>query len=270
MAKAKKAAKKPAKKEVKRKILKATPTIRVAAVKSAKRAAKGAPIKKIKPSSSAPAKEQRVPGRPILHGMFLSIPSCKVGLALTMMGIAFDYRHVDLASGAHKTPGFLAKNRFGQVPVLEHDGHFLSQSNVILQYLADTYGKLAGRSAAEEIRIAEWLQWDQDRMASLGMARAFTRFPQMKPSDQALEFVTKRAEMALDVLDRHLGTSKFIAGVQPSIADVAIFPWVATADEAGIAIARWPNIQGWAERFMKLPGACHPYSAMPKQDRIGN
>lgn len=268
MAKAKKAAKKAAPKETKRKVLKATPSIRVAAVKSAKRAAKGAPIKKAKPVA-APAKE-RVPGRPILHGMFLSLPSCKVGLALTMMGVPFDYRHVDLMSGAQKTPAFLAKNRFGQVPVLEHDGHFLSQSNVILQYLADTYGKLAGRSAAEEIRIAEWLQWDQDRMASLGMARAFTRFPQMKPSDQALEFVTKRGEQALDFLDRHLGTSKFIAGPQASIADIAIFAWVATADEAGIAIARWPNVQAWAERFMKLPGASHPYKAMPKQDRVGN
>ncbi len=272
MAKAKKSAKKAVKKEVKRKTLKATPAIRVAAIKSAKRAAKGAPIKKTQSKKAGPAgapAKERVPGRPILHGMFLSIPSCKVGLALTMMGIPFDYRHVDLQSGAQKTPAFLAKNRFGQVPVLEHDGHFLSQSNVILQYLADTYGKLAGRSAAEEIRIAEWLQWDQDRMASLGMARAFTRFPQMKPSDQALEFVTKRAELALDFLDRHLGTSKFVAGPQASVADVAIFPWVATADEAGIAIARWPNVRAWAERFMKLPGACHPYHAMPKQDRIG-
>jgi len=271
MAKTKKAAtKKPASRTVRkpaaRATLKATPKIAKAAAKSAKRAAKGARI--VKAPAVAPAAQERRPGRPILHGFHLSIPACKVGLALTMMGVSFDYRHVDLSAGAQKTPTFLGRNRFGQVPVLEHDGHFISQSNVILQYLADTYDKFAGRSAAEEIRIAEWLQWDQDRMPNLAMARAFTRFPQMKPSDAVLEFVVKRATLALDFLDRHLGTSKFIAGPQPTIADIAIFATVATAGEAGIDTTRWPNIRAWGERFLRLPGAGHPYAAMPQQDRI--
>jgi glutathione S-transferase len=248
-----------------RKVPKAAPAVAKAAEKNAKRPAKGARVRK--GAVVAPAAKERRPGRPVLHGLWLSIPACKVGLALAMMGVAFDYRHVDLMSGASKTAAFLAKNRFGQVPVLEHDGHFIAQSNVILQYLADTYEKFAGRSAAEEIRIAEWLQWDQDRMPAINTARFLLRFQKAAADDPVVAFMSARATQALDLLDRHLGTSKFVAGSQPTVADIAIFCTVAIADEAGLQIARWPNVQGWAERIMKLPGASHPYGAMPREDR---
>ncbi|MFO0293166.1 MAG: glutathione S-transferase family protein [Rhodospirillales bacterium] len=265
------AAKKPAARKApaarSRKILAATPAIAKAAAKSAKRAARGARILKGPAVAAAPA--ERRPARPVLHGMWLSIPACKVGLALAMMGVDFDYRHVDLSGGAQKTAEFLARNRFGQVPVLEHEGHHVAQSNVILHYLADAYDQFLGRSAAEEIRVEEWLQWDQDRMSALAMLRSMKRFPRYKQPDDVVAFVATRAQQALDFLDHHLGNSKFIAGPRPTVADIAIFPTVALADEAGIEIARWPNVRAWAERFLKLPGAVHPYAAMPREDRVG-
>ena len=251
----------------KRKVLAATPAIAKAAAKSARRAARGARILKGPAVAAAPA--VRRPARPVLHGLWLSIPACKVGLALSMMGVDFDYRHVDLSSGAQKSPEFLARNRFGQVPVLEHEGHHVAQSNVILHYLADAYDQFLGRSAAEEIRVEEWLQWDQDRMSSLAMLRSMKKFPRYKQPDEVVAFVSGRAVQALDFLDHHLGTSKFVAGPRPTVADIAIFATVALADEAEVEIARWPNVRAWAERFLKLPGAMHPYAAMPREDRIG-
>ena len=251
----------------KRKVLAATPAIAKAAAKSARRAARGARI--LKGPAVAAQSAPRRPARPVLHGLWLSIPACKVGLALSMMGVDFDYRHVDLSSGAQKSPEFLARNRFGQVPVLEHEGHHVAQSNVILHYLADAYDQFLGRSAAEEIRVEEWLQWDQDRMSSLAMLRSMKRFPRYKQPDEVVAFVSNRAVQALDFLDHHLGTSKFVAGPRPTVADIAIFATVALADEAEVEIARWPNVRAWAERFLKLPGAMHPYAAMPREDRIG-
>ena len=251
----------------KRKVLAATPAIAKAAAKSARRAARGARI--LKGPAVAAQSAPRRPARPVLHGLWLSIPACKVGLALSMMGVDFDYRHVDLSSGAQKSPEFLARNRFGQVPVLEHEGHHVAQSNVILHYLADAYDQFLGRSAAEEIRVEEWLQWDQDRMSSLAMLRSMKKFPRYKQPDEVVAFVSGRAVQALDFLDHHLGTSKFVAGPRPTVADIAIFATVALADEAEVEIARWPNVRAWAERFLKLPGAMHPYAAMPREDRIG-
>ena len=246
------------------KTLKASAKIKLAAKKSAARAAKGAPLAR----SARARKAARKPAdRLVLYGLHLSLPSCKVGLMLSLCGARFDYKHVDLMAGENKRPEFLAKNRYGQVPVLQDGETYLCQSNVILQYLAEKYGRFGGRTAAERLRVCEWLAWDLDRMASgLGFARAATRFWKQEPP--VMDFFRARGEQALATLDRQLGGSKFVAGPQPTIADVAIFPWVATAEEGGFDVARYPNVRDWAERMLKLPGAAHPYAIMPKEDRV--
>ena len=53
-----------------------------------------------------------------LYGIWLSGPTYKAGLALSLMGQPFAYKHVDLRAGAHKQPDYLAVNRYGQVPAL--------------------------------------------------------------------------------------------------------------------------------------------------------
>jgi glutathione S-transferase len=268
MAKAKKAKPRAKPKARKPKKLVASARIKAAAAKSARKAAKGAPTRKARAGRPAVAKKgaAKKPAGLVLFGVHRSIPSCKVGLMLAMLGVPFEYKHMDLAAGAHKTPEFQAKNRFMQVPVLQDGDAFICQSNVILGYLAEKFGKFGGRTPAEKLRVAEWLAWDLDRMASgLGLTRAFTQFLKQDPA--VVTFTRGRGEQALDVLDRHLGTAKFLAGPAPTIADIAVFAWVATAEEGGFDIARWPNVQAWALRMLAQPGAAHPYAIMPRQDR---
>lgn len=255
---------KPAARKAKQPTLKASRKIAVAAKKSAERLAKGASIKrKAGFAKPAPRKGDGL----VLYGLHASLPSCKVGLMLAMLGVPWDYRHVDLQAGAHKKPAFLAMNRWGQVPVLEDGAAHVAQSNVILRYLADKFGRFGGKTETEKLRIAEWLAWDLDRMASgLGMSRFHTRF--LPEHDEVKRFLRQRGEAALSSLDRHLGGSKFVAGMYPTIADIAIFPWIATAEEGGFNIAGWPNVQAWAQRMMALPGVAHPYAIMPKEDRV--
>jgi glutathione S-transferase len=266
MAKAKKSKPKAKPKARKPKKLVASARMKAAAVKSAKKAAKGATIRRASAGKAAAKKGARKPAGLVLYGVHRSIPSCKVGLMLAMCGVPFAYKHMDLAAGAHKTPEFQAKNRFMQVPVLQDGDLFICQSNVILSYLAEKFGKFGGRTPAEKIRVAEWLAWDLDRMAQgLGLTRAFTQFLKQDPA--VVTFTRGRGEQALDLLDRHLGTSKFLAGSAPTIADIAVFGWVATAEEGGFDIARWPNVQAWALRMLAQPGAAHPYAIMPREDR---
>lgn len=259
-------AKKKAQRKPARKKLTASAKTQAAAKKSAARAARGAPIRKSTSGRAPKTAAKKKSGKIVLNGLHLSVPSCKVGLALTMMDIPFEYRHIDLSAGAGKAPEYLAKNRWGQVPVLEHGDLALAQSNVILQYLADTFGKFAGRTPQERLRVAEWLMWDQDLMASgVGWPRAFAKFfPQ---HEEVVKYARARGERALNMLERHFGTSKFLVGNQPTIADIAVFAWVATAEEGGYDLARWPNVQAWAERMLALPGAAHPYTVMPKESR---
>lgn len=242
----------------------ATARIKAVAKKSAARAAKGALIRK---KTAAPRKAPRPVEEPFtLHGVFLSMPSAKVGLMLSMCGAKWAYRHVNMREGQHKTPEYLAMNRFGQVPVLQHGTRFVAQSNAILQYLAEHFGRFRGRDG-ERWRVLEWLNWDFDRFSTgVGLSRTFAKF-QPQTHDEVKNFMRARGEAALATLDRHLGTSKFLVGGTPTIADIAIFPWVATAEEGGFNVANYPNVQSWAERMLTFPGVAHPYTIMPKEDR---
>jgi glutathione S-transferase len=268
---AKKAAAKPKPKKIlpkkilPKKILKATPAIKAAAAKSAKRAAKGARIGKSGYDVPAKKAASKAPAYVTLYGFHLSLPSCKVALMLSMLGARWNYRHIDLRAGAHKTADYLKINRYGQVPALVDGDEVIVQSNVILQYLADRFGAFGGSAAHEKRRIAEWLAWDLDRMTSVGQARFLRR---NAPDSPALPFVFGRGEQSLELLDRHLGTAKFLAGPNPTIADIAVFPWIATAEEAQYDAGKYPNIRDWGQRMMKLPGVAHPYALMPKEDRV--
>jgi glutathione S-transferase len=258
----KKVAKKPA---AKKKVLKATAAIRQAAAKSARRAAKGARIGAAGYDVPSKKTKSAKPAVTItLHGFHLSLPSAKVALMLSMLGVKWNYRHVDLRAGAHKLPDHVRLNRFAQVPVLVDGDEVVVQSNVILGHLAERFNAFGGANAHEKRRIAEWLAWDLDRMTSLGQARFLRR---NAPESPALPFLFGRGEAALEMLDRHLGTSKFLAGPNPTIADIAVFPWIATAEEAQYDATRYPNIRDWGQRMMKLPGVAHPYALLPQADR---
>src|SRR4051794_290665 len=72
-----------------------------------------------------------------LHWSSLSGHSHRAQLGAALLGVPVELVVVDLKNGAHKRAEFLAKNRFGQIPVLEHEGFTLADSNAILIYLAE-------------------------------------------------------------------------------------------------------------------------------------
>ncbi len=201
-----------------------------------------------------------------LYGTHLSLPSCRVALMLSLCGAKYDYFHIDLMAGAQKLPTFLAKNRFGQVPVLDHNGRFVCQSAVILSYLADLFGKFQGQTAEEKLHINEWLFWDQDRLAnSVGTTRVLTRFFPVDPA--VVVWAKARGEQGLDQLESHLKSNEYLVGGRPTIADVASYVWVATCEEGGFSLDGRPHVLAWANKIKALPGGGHPYDVIPKEDK---
>ncbi|MBM3571310.1 MAG: glutathione S-transferase family protein, partial [Alphaproteobacteria bacterium] len=162
-----------------------------------------------------------------------------------------------------KTSQFLAINRFGQVPALVHGGIALSQSNAILEHLAAASGKFGGKSEDQARQIREWLFWEADFMATgLGATRAQTVFYNADPA--VLTYLRGRGNRALDTLNLALAKQAFLAGAQPTIADIACAPWIAYADEAGIALDPYPNVQAWYKRMAALPGWKPPKDALTR------
>src|SRR5262249_22708521 len=144
-----------------------------------------------------------------LYGICLSGPTYKAGLALSLMGQPFAYKHVDLRAGAHKQPDYLAINRFGQVPALIDGDLKLCQSGSILLYLADKFGKMGGKTPEERARVREWLFWEFDRLAgNIYRPRAIKR-GFMKADDNVHQLYVRPANDALKVLDGALAQSPF-------------------------------------------------------------
>lgn len=201
-----------------------------------------------------------------LYGSFLSAPTYKVGLMLALCGLKYDYRHIDLAKGQHKSPEFLKINRYGQVPALVHDGFNMCQANTILEYLAEKTGKFGPANAEERQRIREWFVWESDRLEpGINRSRFFERFA--KPDQAVVDYHRKWAELGLGVLNDLLEGKDFLVGGLPTIADIAIYGVVAHMAEAKFDMTAWPQVKAWSERVTTLPGFRLPYDLLPKADR---
>jgi glutathione S-transferase len=201
-----------------------------------------------------------------LYGVNLSGPTYKVALMLTLSGQRFEFRPVDLQSGVHRQPAFLALNRYGQVPALVHGKLKLCQSGAILEYLSEILGKFGGRDVESRARIREWMFWDADSLSpGIYRSRAIGRgFVRAEPA--VLDFFRRAGEAGLSTLERHLGETEFLIGSAPTIADIACYGATVYAPEAGYDLARWPKVIAWMCRMVALPHFRRPDSLLPTAD----
>jgi len=210
-----------------------------------------------------------MPARFELHGNAMSGPTYKVGLMLTLAGEPFDYVHIDMMAGEHKQPHYLAKQRYGQVPLLvdRNNGRHLCQSAAILEYISDMTGKFGGANLDERLQAREWMYWDFDRLAS-PLYRARTIKAGIRPAPpEVLEHMVKAACAGLTTLDAHLAGRSWLVGEGATIADVDVFGVVAFAGQAGIDLAEYPQAQAWARRVEALPGFKGPKDLLPTESR---
>lgn len=199
-----------------------------------------------------------------LHGIWLSGPTYKVALMLSLCGEPFDYVHVDLRGGEHKRPEYLEKNRYGQVPSLTDGDTSFCQSASILQYLAETHGKFDGTTPQDRARIREWMYWDFDRLApAIYRSRAF-RAGFRQADDAVKTMYAEEGKTALTLLNGELGKSAWLVGDHPTIADIDVYGVVHYLADGGFDLDDYPNISAWRKRFEKLTGFGMPDELMPK------
>jgi glutathione S-transferase len=80
---------------------------------------------------------------------------------------------------------------------------------------------------------------------------------------QVHDFLRGRVKGSLIILDLHLKKTRFVAGNEPSIADLSLCGYLYWPDEFGVSWAEFPAIEAWLERIKALPGWVHPYELMP-------
>jgi glutathione S-transferase len=198
-----------------------------------------------------------------LHCFAQSGNAYKPALMLELAGADWSPRFVDYFGGETRTPAYRAINVMGEAPVLEHAGKRLSQSGVILDYLAERYPRFGPRDADERRDLLRWLLFDNHKFTSYTATYRFLRaFVKDANADVKAEF-RKRAEGAWSVLNAHLEGRRYVVGDRLTYGDLSLCGYAFFDDEIGVDWGDYPNIRAWLDRIRGEPGWRHPYDLMP-------
>ncbi|MFN2378368.1 MAG: glutathione S-transferase family protein [Candidatus Binatia bacterium] len=194
--------------------------------------------------------------RPLrLYRFRLSGHSHRVELFLSILGLAFESIEVELGKGEHKTPEFLARNRFGQVPVLDDDGLVLADSNAILVHLAMTRDPERTWYPADPVRAAAVQRWLSVAAGPLVAGPALARLVGIFGAAHDLPRAHATAKQLFSVMEAHLQDSGgFFVGRRPTIADIALYTYTAHAPEGHLDLGPHAAIRAWLREVEKLPG----------------
>ena len=192
----------------------------------------------------------------------------RVALMLNLIGADWEPLWVDFfAKGVQRTPEYRAGiNEMGEVPVLLHGAKKLSQSGVILTYLAEHSGKFQPRGEDQRLEALRWIIFDNQKVNGYLGPYRFLRFLAKPPGHPAvLDFLKGRIDNTLGILDKRLDGRHFLLGLEPTIADLSLVGYLYyPAEEFGFDIAaQHKNIATWLNRIKALPGWAHPYDLMP-------
>lgn len=183
----------------------------------------------------------------------LSGHSHRAQLFLSLLGVPHELVEVDLVKGAHKAAEFLQMNPFGQVPVLDDAGTLVSDSNAILVYLAKKYGR-TDWLPEEPLAAARVQRWLSVAAGELMYGPAAARMVVLFRAPYRPEEVIARAQVLLGRMEQALAQEGWLAADHPTLADVALYSYVARAPEGNVDLAPYARVNAWLRRMEALPG----------------
>jgi glutathione S-transferase len=189
----------------------------------------------------------------ILFGHPLSGNTHRVRLLLSMLNLPYEEVPVDIPGGEHKKSEFLKVNPLGQVPVLVEGDEKLRDSHAIMFYLAAKYGadKWLPKDPLELAKVVQWMSFSSNEVQnSTNLARL--HFLLGVPVDLAA--VQAKGQTVLGLVDDHLQGRQWLELDRPTMADLAVYPYLGLAEEGKVSLQPYKNVQAWIERIKALPG----------------
>lgn len=176
----------------------------------------------------------------------------KVRLLLSMLQLP--YEAVAPTGGAHKQPEFLAMNPFGQAPVLVDGEVVVRDSQAILVYLAARYGG-PDWWPEDPARLGSLQAWLSTAANEVAHGPALMRMHRKFGRTIDVEATAQRSLALLQLLDAQLRDRPgLLEGDRPSIADLAVYPYIALAPEGGLDLTPFAHLTAWIARLQSLPG----------------
>jgi glutathione S-transferase len=184
----------------------------------------------------------------------LSGHSHRIENFLSILGLDAEIITVDLGKGEHKTPGFLKKNIFGAVPVLEDGPVTLSDSNAIHVYLASKYDPKRNWLPLGNEESAEVQRFLSVAAGEIAFGPATARLATVFGAELDYDNAIKNSHALLETLEKHLDNRDWLAGDHATIADIADYTYIAHAPEGNVSLNAYPNIRAWLQHVEALPG----------------
>ena len=194
-----------------------------------------------------------------IWGRLTSVNVQKVVWCADELGLEYERVEAGGKFGIVNTPEYLAMNPNGLVPLIEHDGYVLWESNAITRYLAARYGE--GSLWPTDIQMRadadRWMDW-QAVSFNPAIGPGFWQLIRTAPEKRdaaVIEAARANGEKKLALLDQHLATRDFVAGASFTMGDIPL----------GCSVDRWyklplpreshPHVERWYQRLRERKGA---------------
>ena len=185
-------------------------------------------------------------------------------LALGHKGAEYDAWLIKIGEGDQFGSGFVAVNPNSKIPaLLDRSGPKpirVFESGAMLLYLAEKFGELLPKDAATRAECLSWLFWQMGSAPYLG--GGFGHFYAYAPTkiEYAIDRFAMETKRQLDVLERRLAESRYLAGDDYTIADIAVWPWygglakgLLYGSAEFLAVHEYKNVNRWADEIGARP-----------------
>jgi glutathione S-transferase len=169
------------------------------------------------------------------------------------------YQRIDIGGkfGGLNTPEYLALNPNGKIPVIDDNGAVVWESNAIVRYIADKYGKGTWSPAdpAKRAQADQWMDWYLNHLQP-GFMGVFIDYYKVQPEKRNAELIKGHIQKAVDAytfIDKLLAKQPNILGDEITMADIPIAASLYRTYTVGIDVPKLPNIEAWYERLKKRP-----------------
>ncbi|AQT08031.1 glutathione binding-like protein [Pseudomonas protegens] len=191
----------------------------------------------------------------------------KISLFLEEAGLPYTLYPVNIGLGEQFKPEFLKIAPNNRIPaIVDHQptdgGQPLSlfESGAILLYLAEKTGQFLPQDLRGRQEALQWLFWQMGGLGPMaGQNHHFSQFAPEKIPYAIKRYVDETARL-YGVLDRRLANRKFVAGSDYSIADMAIYPWIASYKKQSQKLEDFPHLQRWFNSIQARPATERAYA----------
>ena len=188
----------------------------------------------------------------------------KVSLMLEETGLDYTTFPININNKEQFQPHFLAISPNNRIPAIidrDNNDYALFESGAILLYLAEKSGQFLNTNDRDVYwRTMEWLMWQMGGVGPMfGQVHHFTKYNK-DTSEYSETRYHNEAKRLYGVMNKRLGESQFIASAEYSIADMAIWPWVARFNWQEIDLNEFENVKRWYKEILVRPAVSRAWN----------